>query len=412
MKKIGVLFFFIAVASFILPVIGCSNSGGDDADLDVSNAWESSNTESGGRTSITGSENSSSAVGNGSTSSYYDSYDFVGNVPEVIAYIKSFTKNIWPYKGFNYIKIVDEETTSCEGLREALGELLLVNPNNPNTGIYVSLDFSDSIVEVNFCSSESSPLYPLWEVILPNNCTEIVSKAFYYCIELEKIVIPESVKSIGSYAFYNCSILSSVKIPSNVTIGKWAFASCSLLKSIEIPSSTISVGSYAFYYCTSLTSVTLPAGVIFEDMTFGYCTSLKTVYISEGVTSIGAYTFYHCTSLTDVYLPSSMSTIEYNTFYGCSGLTSFSVPLGVTTIQEQAFYNCIALKSIEISSSVASIGAKAFYNCSNLTNATFEDPIGWSTSKSLDESELSVTTTAAKYLRTTYVNYTWTKTTQ
>jgi hypothetical protein len=54
------------------------------------------------------------------------------------------------------------------------------------------------------------------DLILPNNTTSIVNRAFYYCVNLESVVIPDSVLSISGSPFQGCSKLTTVSIGRNV----------------------------------------------------------------------------------------------------------------------------------------------------------------------------------------------------
>ncbi len=192
------------------------------------------------------------------------------------------------------------------------------------------------------------------------------------------IVIPATynnlpVKEIGSSAFYNCNSLTSVRIPDSVTtIGYGAFSSCDSLTSITIGDSVTSIGDAAFGGCSSLTSIT----------------------IGDSVTTIGIYAFDGCSSLTSVIIPDSVTSIGGSAFYGCDSLISVTIP-----------------------DSVTSIGELAFNDCSKLTSVTFENPNGWTatnynystTTKKLSATYLADTATAARYLKSTYCYYAWTR---
>ena len=211
---------------------------------------------------------------------------------------------------------------------------------------------------------------------------------------LAEIFIPNSVTTIGERAFYNCDGLTSVTIGNSVTtIGSSAFYGCSNLTSVTIGNSVTTIGSSAFSYCDGLTSVT----------------------IGDSVTTIGDSAFRECSNLTSVMIPDSVTTIGDSAFNGCSNLTSVTIPDSVTTIGYAAFYNCYNLTSVMIPDSVTTIGYFAFGDCSNLTSVTFANPNGWeceyyndSTNvKAISASDLSNPSTAAQYLRSTYIWYYW-----
>ncbi len=78
-----------------------------------------------------------------------------------------------------------------------------------------------------------------------------------------------------------------------------------------------------------------------------------------------------------------------------------------------AFYGCSGLTSVTIPDSVTSIGNFAFSGCGGLTNVTFENSNGWlrvtspTSTNGTSISNLSNSSTAATYLKSTYQNYYW-----
>ena len=251
--------------------------------------------------------------------------------------------------------------------------------------------------------------------IIPNDGSVyfIGDSAFAYCGSLTNITIPDVVLDIGASAFEGCSGLTSITIPDGVMfIGSSAFSDCSGLTSITIPDSVISIGWRAFQGCSGLTSVTIGDGVTsIGNWAFGYCDSLTSVTIGDGVTSIGDGAFLYCDSLTSITIPDSVTSIGDSAFYRCTNLTNITIPDSVTSIGSSAFEGCSNLTSITIPDSVTSIGAWAFAWCDSLTSVTFANPNGWSRgSYTLSAEDLSDPATAARYLRSTYRHYTWTRT--
>ena len=120
---------------------------------------------------------------------------------------------------------------------------------------------------------------------------------------------------------------------------------------------------------------------------------LGIVLITASVTNIGTRAFQYCSNLSTItFAPNSQLTSINDWFYG-SGLTS---------IGSGAFSNT-GITSITIPSSVTSIGAYAFDECNNFTSAVFANPNGWSADGTpLASSDLSNTSTAATYLKSTY----------
>jgi len=300
-----------------------------------------------------------------------------------------------------------------------------------------------------FCESLTS-------VTIGNGVTSIGDSAFYGCSNLASVVIPDSVTSIGYGAFKSCTSLTNVVIPDSVTsIGDSAFYGCSNLASVVIPDSVTSIGDSAFYGCSNLASVVIPDSVTsIGSSAFSSCRSLTNVVIPDSVTSIGDYAFWGCTSLTSVIIPDSVTRIDSYAFSGCTSLenitvssgneyytsidgnlydknattliqyatgkdaTSFTIPDSVTSIGDDAFYGCSSLTSVTMGSGVTSIGSGAFYSCRSLTSVTFKNPNGWwcasssaaTSGTSISAAKLANTSTAAAYLRSSYVNYYWFRT--
>lgn len=203
-----------------------------------------------------------------------------------------------------------------------------------------------------------------------------------------------------------------------------------------------SIGDYAFYECTSLTSVTIPDSVTsIGSGAFGGCTNLASVTIGKEVTNIGegvyeygvdsitADAFYNCTSLTNISVnPNNASycsvdgvlfskdMITLNYYPAGKTDSAYTIPNSVNNIDYSAFDSCKYLINLTIPDSVTSIGLYAFDGCSNLTNVTFKNTSGWCVldthywdATEISNSDLEDTSTAAKYLKSTYCWNVWTR---
>ena len=284
-------------------------------------------------------------------------------------------------------------------------------------------------------------------ITIPSSVTSIGDEAFSGCTLLSYIKIPSSVKTIGTFAFYGCSALGSVTIADGVeTIGKGTFSQCTALESIIIPSSvttmgdsvfdrsgisritfrsgtgTLTLGIEMFFNCERLSTVNLGDRInTLPRSTFYGCIGLTSFEIPNTVTNLGVKLFRKCSNLTTVTFASGslVTIIPAQMFSECTKLTSVSFPSTITKFDvmedsgataAETFENCTSLKSVTLPENITYIGNKAFVGCTALTSATFANPAGtWSA----NGTSFTVTTasTNATRLRTTYVNYIWTKNT-
>ena len=188
-------------------------------------------------------------------------------------------------------------------------------------------------------------------------------------------------------------------------------------RKVIMPDTLTHIGDYAFLNCTGLTEVVISNSVAsIGESAFENCKNLKTITIGDAVVSIDRRAFTGCSNILDITLPGSVTYIREGAFINCTGLESIIIPTGVNSIENMVFWGCSNLTSIIIPENVTSIGYYAFKDCNNLTNATFEDTAGWyrgssagSTSASIKSSDLTNTSTAAKYLKVNYVESYWTK---
>ena len=242
-------------------------------------------------------------------------------------------------------------------------------------------------------------------VTLPESLTTICDNAFLGCSGLKKITIPPKCETIGDKAFYRCSGLEEISVedgnpvfvsrgdskalidsqsntlllggknsvvPDGVTaIAEYAFAYTGITE-IVIPDTVVRIGEYAFYGCKQLKSVVLPANITsIEKGTFRECSSLGTVKLPEGLKTIGSGAFSGCSSLQAVTIPATVDSIGSVAFSSCKSLTEIVIPKGVTQLPDRCFMACDNLTAIVLPGSIEAIDAYAFDACYQLDTVLF-----------------------------------------
>ncbi len=260
------------------------------------------------------------------------------------------------------------------------------NAGKSTSGVSVFFGDAVTIIPANLFNIYDSSAYPnITSVYIGKNVTSIYRSAFARCTELKSIVIPDSVTGIGSFAFSGCNKLENVYI-TNLTA--WCNISFS---GYSMESNPLCYADNLYINGIMTKELTIPDDVtIIKDFAFSGYTNLISVKISNHVTSIGS-----------------------NAFSGCTGLTNITIGRSVTSIKSSAFKDCTGLTSIVIPENVTDISGYAFEGCSNLKSALFEETTGWTCkgmhteAVKLSSSSLENSTTAARFLTTTYNFYNW-----
>merc|ERR1740130_1991445 len=162
-------------------------------------------------------------------------------------------------------------------------------------------------------------------VVVPDDVTHIVGKAFDNCVSLVSITLPNSITSIRAQAFLGCTSLLSISLPAGITdVGEWAFKGCTSLASASRPDGLKSIGPQAFYG-TALTEadVTLPAS-----------------FTGTTTTNRPNWYFYNCVGYTDITLPDGLTSLGDRAFRSCGSLLSITLPKSLTIIDTLAFSGC------------------------------------------------------------------------
>ncbi|MBO5925870.1 MAG: leucine-rich repeat domain-containing protein [Clostridia bacterium] len=291
----------------------------------------------------------------------------------------------------------------------------------------------------------------LANISILGNIENIGEFAFSECTSLVNLNIPDCVKDIGNSAFYNCNKLETFELPNQLlNIGNSSFYNCIKISTLTIPSSVTQIGAFAFYNCLNLSQINYNAvecldstedSAIFFGV--GRASGGVVLTVSENVKKIPAYLFYSgkrdeapiikniifkedgiCTSIgtrafslvrgfDKIKIPDSVIQIGNYAFTFCPNLNNVEIGNGTKSIGVQAFSGCSNLTEIVLGQSVESISYQAFSGCSNLAKAIFKNTNGWtvapvlSSGHAISSEQLSDTSKAAAYLRTTYETYNW-----
>ncbi len=253
--------------------------------------------------------------------------------------------------------------------------------------------------------------HSLGEIDIPNSVISIGSYAFEGCEVLKKVVLGEGITDIYYCAFYNANNIEEVYI-ANLE----AFCNITYLHGGMVASTPIGTGALLYVNDEVLTDLVIPESITEIKDWFGFrgYDGLKSITFHDKITYIGSYAFEDCANLEKINLGRGVKTIGRNAFSNCTKLSIVTGGENLERIDFAAFHKCTSLTSFVIGEKMAYIGVNAFYGCSNMTSVTFKDYSIWYVSsdtktQQLSEDNLRDVSTAAKYLRSSYVGYTWEK---
>lgn len=310
-----------------------------------------------------------------------------------------------------------------------------------NDQLVTSVDINTSTEVKDYAFTGSS----IDNLIIGAQVDSVGNNAFANCENLNSVTIENGVKNMGNYAFYNCTNLNSITIPSSLeTLGWCAFEGCSNLEEVHfeanslltyidsytfkntnihnltLPEGLLSIGQHVFEGCSNLTSVDLPNSLIsLDNYAFYYCPGLTSISIPANLTSMGFCVFEGCSNLESVTFEeqSQLTSLSEYAFANCTSLVDIVIPDSIQIIKSQVFDNCTNLKSIVLGGGLQHIANYAFRECSSLTSATFANPYGWFVATTSDATngidlsptDIQNTSTAATYLKATYLTSYWTR---
>ena len=221
--------------------------------------------------------------------------------------------------------------------------------------ISYSGDFSDIVIPETAVSTSGKTVTVkgIGEGVFENN------------LFLLSVKLPETVTEIKSKAFYGCENLEEINLSALNAIGDSAFYMCRLLNKIDIPNVN-TVGSYAFYNIGSVNckpfSINSESFASIGEGAFA-STPITYFYAPNASGGIGDYAFENCVNLIEVYFPNA-DNIGKNAFAGCVKLNDVAFNKALT-VGDGAFLNCENIKSISLESA-QSIGHEAFHGCVSL----------------------------------------------
>jgi len=213
----------------------------------------------------------------------------------------------------------------------------------------------------------------LEQVSMPKNIIKIGYNAFYGCVKLSSIELPESLKEIDSRAFENCSGLPEINFPGGLAkINNGAFSKCQKLhvKNIQFPENLEEIGKGVFSECNlsgiNIKKLRLPDGIkkicglLFSDGKWR-----ERISEEEAAKIIGLSLFDE-RGFTEIDLPYGLVKID-GAFSGCKKLIKITLPDGVTDIVNHAFSDCVELAEINLPESINKIEWNSFWDCKKLT---------------------------------------------
>lgn len=270
---------------------------------------------------------------------------------------------------------------------------------------YTNLAFN--IISSTECEVKAKSTSISGDIVIPSaikidgsvyTVSQIANDGFNGCGEITSITIPETITVIGYKAFYICRKVTEIQLPSKLeTIGDGAFEGFSGITSIVIPASVTSIGKDAFASCSALVNISVESG--------------NTVYDSRNNCNalIESSTNTLLAGSSNTVIPDDIEVIGPAAFQWKSNMPStMSLPYKLKTISDSAFLGT-GINSIVIPTGVTTIGANAFAQ-SGISSVTFGSIAGWKAgSTSLSASNIANRSTAATYLKTTYVSSIWTR---
>lgn len=208
------------------------------------------------------------------------------------------------------------------------------------------------------------------KLIIPNNVTGILQRAFFNCYNFTgELILSENLSYINSEAFEGCSSISgTLKFPDKIYgIAESAFALCEGIEKIDVGDG-INCSRLAFAHCINLKSI-VGKNIETQDMDgiFMGCYSLKSLDLESfgyKYSVSGGSSFLECEGIERV--GTNFKSIVSDMFRGAKGLKEVEIASGITELPRGIFAECPNLKTVKIPSSVKTIHSLAFYKTTNI----------------------------------------------
>ena len=193
-------------------------------------------------------------------------------------------------------------------------------------------------------------------VILPNMCSKVCDKAFFYNESVTYLKLGSGIEKVGTYALAGWNPLTEIAVESGavgfVAVGGVLYYGNKVVLGVNKPTimfkeNTSAIGERAFAFCDKITSLTIP----------------------ETVTEIGRFAFSECMGLKSVSIPSGVDEVGYGAFFGCISVEEVSLGRGVQVLDGLSFAGMPSMVLCKIPNTIEKIwrviGEEAFAGCSS-----------------------------------------------
>lgn len=190
----------------------------------------------------------------------------------------------------------------------------------------------------------------LVRIFIPSSVTQICSRAFSFCVTLEKIRFDQDsqLKVIENYAFEECCSLRSIKFPKSLKSIEESAFSFSALRSVIFPNDSQLEEIYSPFNETFITKLELPSSLKIIDSIFQGMYALESVTISNELfeseetnkviySKDGSQLIAAIPSIGEFIIPQNVKIIKKGALY-YSGIKQIVIPSSVETIEDESIF--------------------------------------------------------------------------